>query len=274
MLGNTKDIWYRSIYITPEDFSLSEKTLQTPQPRRIGAEWVSVVKPHPKTPVILYCHGGGYSTGSSLYARFITSKLAAATSMDVLSFDYRLAPEHPYPAAIEDAMEMWNYLMLLGYGAKQVFLAGDSAGGNLALSLSLKLKEQGRQLPRAILLFSPWTDLTSSGESMSTMQKWDPVLDPAYIDKMIGAYVGSQDPTNPMISPLFGDYTNFVPLYIQVGQNEVLLDDSTRLYDNLTKAKVEAKLDIFPDMWHVFQMTPFQAAKEAIDKAAEFLFEH
>ena len=129
----------------------------------IPAEWVSVKRSHMKKFVIFYCHGGGYNTGSYHYARSITNKLSSSTSMDVLSFDYRLAPEYPYPAATEDAMAVWDYLMYLGYGARDVIVAGDSAGGNLALSFVLKLKEQKRILPRGLILFSPWTDLTGSG---------------------------------------------------------------------------------------------------------------
>ena len=123
------------------------------------AEWLSVNRAHMKKYVILYCHGGGYMTGSSLYARTLTTKLAGSTSMDVLCFDYRLAPENPYPAALEDAVKAWDYLMLLGYGALDVILAGDSAGGNLALALMHKLKAEGRHLPRGVVLMSPWTDL-------------------------------------------------------------------------------------------------------------------
>ena len=121
----------------------------------IRAEWVSVRRSHMRKYVLLYCHGGGYNTGSLKYARSITNKLAASTSMDVLSFDYRLAPEHPYPAALNDAVKVWDYLMYLGYGARDVILAGDSAGGNLALVLTLMLKEQHRILPRGLVLFSP-----------------------------------------------------------------------------------------------------------------------
>ena len=148
LLGNVK-----AVTITP--FAIED----------MEAEWLCVDRVHMKKYVILYCHGGGYSTGSSVYARTLTTKLAESTSMDVLSFDYRLAPEHPYPAATEDAMKAWNYLMLLGYGARDIIIAGDSAGGNLALSLVLKLKEEKRLLPRGLVLLSPWTDLTSSGKS-------------------------------------------------------------------------------------------------------------
>lgn len=256
ILSNTRDINYREINI-----------------EGMYAEWVSVNRAHMKKYVILHCHGGGYSTGSSLYARTLTSKLAASTSMDVLCFDYRLAPENPYPAATEDAMKVWNYLMLLGYGARDVILTGDSAGGNLALSLALKLKEEGRLLPRGIVLMSPWTDLTSSGKSFETKAKVDPVLDRAYIDRMIKAYAEGQNLENPFVSPLFGDFHGFPPTYIQVGENEILLSDSLRLHEAFVDANVSVKIDTYPGMWHVFQMSPVKAARDAMDKNAEFIYD-
>ena len=256
ILGNTREISYHEVDIGG-----------------MYGEWVSVNRAHMKKYVILHCHGGGYSTGSSLYARTLTSKLAASTSMDVLCFDYRLAPEHPYPAALEDGMKAWNYLMLLGYGARDVIITGDSAGGNLALALVLKLKQEGRLFPRGLVLLSPWTDLTSSGESFETKAGLDPVLDREYIDRMVIAYADGQDITNPLISPLFGDFGGFPPTYIQAGENEILLSDSKRLYQTLLEAKVSVKLDIFPGMWHVFQMSPFKAASEAMDRNAEFIYD-
>ena len=191
----------------------------------IHGEWISVNRAHMKKYIILYCHGGGYSTGSSLYARTLTTKLATSTSMDVLCFDYRLAPEHPYPAATEDAMKIWNYIMLLGYGARDIIVAGDSAGGNLALSLVMKLKMEKRLLPRGIMLMSPWTDLTSSGKSHITKADIDPVLNANYINEMIENYAKGENLKNPLISPLFGSYEGFPPTYIQVGSNEILLND-------------------------------------------------
>lgn len=239
----------------------------------IYSEWVSVNRAHVKKYVILHCHGGGYSTGSCMYARTLTSKLATSTSMDVLCFDYRLAPEHPYPAALEDAMKVWNYLMLLGYGARDIILTGDSAGGNLAISLILKLKEEGRRLPRGLVLMSPWTDLTSSGESFESKAELDPVLDREYIDRMVKAYAEGQELTNPLVSPLFGDFIGFPPTYIQVGENEILLSDSVRLKQVFMDADVAVKLDIYPGMWHVFQMSPVKAAKNAMDKIAAFVYD-
>jgi len=256
ILSNTRDITYRGIEI--ED---------------MAGEWISVNRAHMKKYVILHCHGGGYSTGSCLYARTLTSKLAESTSMDVLCFDYRLAPEAPYPAAAEDAMKAWNYLMLMGYGARDVILTGDSAGGNLALSLTLKLKQEGRLLPRGIVLMSPWTDLTSSGESFVTKAELDPVLNSAYIDRMVDAYAKDQDLKEPLISPLYGDFYGFPPTYIQVGENEILLSDSTRLHQAFVDANVSVKMDVYPGMWHVFQMSPMRAAREAMDRNAEFIYD-
>ena len=239
----------------------------------IHGEWICVNRAHMKKYVILYCHGGGYSTGSSIYARTLTTKLAMSTSMDVLSFDYRLAPENPYPAAVEDAMMVWDDLMLLGYGARDVILAGDSAGGNLALSLVLKLKQQRRLLPRGLILMSPWTDLTASGKSYKSRAEIDPVLDAGYLKEMIDNYARGRELTDPLISPLFGDFEGFPPVYIQVGDNEILLNDATMLHKAMLKAHVSAKIDIFKGMWHVFQMSPFKTAYEAMDKNAEFIYD-
>ena len=239
----------------------------------IMAEWVSVDRPHMKKYVILYCHGGGYMTGSYRYARSITNKLASSTSMDVLSFDYRLAPEHPYPAAIEDALKVWDYLMYQGYGARDIIIAGDSAGGNLALTLTLALKEQGRLLPRGLLLFSPWTDMTHSGKSYQTKASVDPILSLDYIEEAIHAYAEGEDLEDPMISPVFADFTGFPQTFIQVGTNEILLSDSLKLDKQMLKHRVPVRIEQYKGMWHVFQMAPFKTAYEAMDEAAEFIFD-
>ncbi|MCM1251519.1 MAG: alpha/beta hydrolase [Clostridium sp.] len=256
LLGSSKEVEIRELEI--ED---------------IHGEWISVNRAHMKKYIILYCHGGGYSTGSSVYARTLTTKFATSTSMDVLCFDYRLAPEHPYPSATQDAMKVWDDLMLLGYGARDIIVAGDSAGGNLALSLVLKLKEEGRLLPRGLILMSPWTDLTASGKSHTTRADIDPVLNAAYLQEMTSNYAAGQDLKNPLISPLFGDYAGFPPTYIQVGDNEILLNDATMLHKKMVKANVSVKMDVFKGMWHVFQMSPFKTAYEAMDKNAEFIYD-
>lgn len=260
LLGNNKEITYTELDMNG-----------------VHGEWVCVNRAHMKKYIILYFHGGGYSTGSCVYGRTLTSKLAATTSMDVLGFDYRLAPENPYPAALEDALKVWDYLMLLGYGARDVILVGDSAGGNLALALTLKLKDSKRLLPRGMVLMSPWTDLTSSGKSFETKAEIDPILTKEYLDKMIVAYTtGTEEPQdleNPYISPLYGDFTGFPPVYIQVGENEILLSDALRLHKKMVEANVSVKLDCFEGMWHVFQMSKFKTASEAMNKNAEFIYD-
>ena len=239
----------------------------------MDCEWVRVQRAHMKKYVILYCHGGGYSTGSMVYARTLTTKLAESTSMDVFCFNYRLAPEFPYPAACEDAMAAWDHLMQFGYGARDVIVAGDSAGGNLALSLVLRLKAQGRLLPRGLVLLSPWTDLTASGKSYTAKAGLDPVLDPEYLQRMTRNYAQGQDLSDPLISPLFGDFEGFPPVYIQVGDNEMLLSDAVNLHKKLVKANVPVKIDVYKGMWHVFQMSPFKTAYEAMEKNAEFIYD-
>ena len=261
ILGNSKEVTYTEVDMDG-----------------VRGEWVSVNRPHMRKYVILYCHGGGYSTGSCLYGRTITSKLATAASIDVLGLDYRLAPEHPCPAALdamrtalEDAWGNPSALYRPGQQARKL-VAGDSAGGNLALVLTLKLKAERRFLPRGLVLMSPWTDLTASGRSYRTKAEVDPVLDAEYIDRMTKAYIPEgENLENPLISPLFGDFEGFPPVYIQVGENEILLSDSVELHKKLQKAGVPAKLDRFKGMWHVFQMSPFRTAADAMEKSAEFI---
>ena len=250
-----------------------ELTYQNFELGGIPAEWSCVERSHMKKYVILYCHGGGYTSGSFRYARSITNKLASSTSMDVLSFDYRLAPENPYPAALEDAMKVWDHLMYHGDGARDIIIAGDSAGGNLALALTLKLKEQGRLLPRGLVLFSPWTDLTMSGKSHKEKAELDPILSAEYLQRCRESYAPEMELKNPLISPVFGDFTGFPPTYIQVGTNEILLSDSTKLQRQLQKYHVPVKMEYYPGMWHVFQMSPLKAAYNAMDQVAEFIFD-
>ena len=238
----------------------------------VSAEWVRMNQGHDRRHVVLYCHGGGYTCGQLGYARILASKLALATGFDVLSFEYRLAPEHPFPAAIEDAVAMWDYLMYMGYGARDVIIAGDSAGGNLALELALKLKEQGRAQPRGLLLFSPWTDMTASGKSYRTCKTLDPMLTMEYIAAVREAYTGPDaDWSHPCYSPLFADLRGLPPVLVQVGTNEILKSDSEQLVENLQKAGVYAQLEVYPECWHVFQQMPIRRAAVAMESAGRFV---
>ena len=237
------------------------------------AAWTRLKAPHGDRRVILYCHGGGYTSGNLGYSRVLSSKLAHVTGYDVLSFEYRLAPEHPYPAAVEDALRAWDYLMYQGYGAENVTVAGDSAGGNLALVLCRRLKAAGRRMPRALLLMSPWTDMTMSGASYRERAEIDPMLTPEYIEAVRKAYAGDRDFHDPDLSPLLGDLGNFPPTLIQVGDHEILYSDSASLAAALREARVPCRLEVSEGMWHVFQMFPIKKAAAAMESAARFLLE-
>jgi acetyl esterase/lipase len=221
--------------------------------------------------IIFYCHGGGYMTGSCIYAREITTKLSKYNRCKVFSFNYHLAPEYTYPAALEDAYKAWEYVLSLGYEPRHITIAGDSAGGNLALCLTLLLKEKKEPLAKCLVLFSPWTDMTSSGDSYHANEVLDPILDNEYIKRAVNSYLGDTNANDPFVSPIFGDLRGFPPVYIQVGTNEILYDDSYSLYTKLLKDNVYAKLDTFQGMWHVFQMSPIKVAREAFEKVTEFI---
>lgn len=223
---------------------------------------------HEKRHVILYCHGGGYTAGNIGYAGILASKLSLHTGLETLAFEYRLAPEHPYPAAIEDAIKAWDFLMKQGYAARDVIVAGDSAGGNLALELCLILKKEGRMLPRALVLMSPWTDMTVTSDTYETLADVDPMITADYVKAVRGAYVGDVSDEEvykkEIYSPLFADLRGFPQTYIQVGDCEVLLDDSRKLAEKLKEADVPVKLEIYKGAWHVFQQMPMRKSIKAI----------
>ena len=239
----------------------------------IPAAWMRLQRVHKKKHAILYCHGGGYTSGNLGYSKVLASKLTQRTGFDVLAFEYRLAPEFPYPAALQDAETVWDYLMHLGYGARDIVIAGDSAGGNMALALCHKLKKDGRMLPGALLLMSPWTDMTCSGKSYTQRAEIDPMLTLDYLETVGKAYSGSADKKSPLLSPLFGDFRDFPPTLIQVGSHEILHSDSERLCENMKAAGVSCRLEVWDDMWHVFQMFPLRKSALAMDSMAHFLLE-
>lgn len=238
----------------------------------IPCEWIYPDLYHDKKHVILYCHGGGYTCGRLPYARILGSKMALACGIRVLSFEYRLAPEYQYPAALEDAIKVWDYLMMQGYGASNVIISGDSAGGNLALETCISLKERGRMLPKGMILYSPWTDMTLFSESYTTRKNVDPMITTEFVEAVRGAYLGDRiDFDNPYYSPLFADLSDFPVTYVQVGDNEILLDDSLNLVNKMQKSGTLAKVDVFEDGWHVFQQMPIVRAHKAISQVADFI---
>lgn len=239
----------------------------------MDAAWMRLSREHRRRRVILYCHGGGYTSGGLGFSKVLASKLTRATGMDTLAFDYRLAPEHPYPAAVEDALTAWGHLESLGIAPGDIVLAGDSAGGNLALVLCLKLREAGRGLPGALLLMSPWTDMTASGESLRGRAGIDPVLTPEYMYAVREAYAGGLDPSDCLLSPLFADFAGFPPALIQVGTHETLYSDAERLAERMLAAGADCRLEVWENMWHDFQMYPSKTASNAIQNMAHFLLE-
>ncbi len=241
------------------------------QLKGMSAAWVRPDWPHDKGRVILYCHGGGYTSGNLGYSRPLASKLTNVTGWETLCFEYRLAPENPFPAAVDDARKVWDYLMYLGYGARDVVVAGDSAGGNLALVLCHQLKKAGRQLPGHLVLMSPWTDMTASGPSYTQRAELDPMITVDYVRAVREVYAGGQDLSSPFLSPLFGDFSGFPPTLIQVGSNEILYSDSRQLRDRMVEANVYCRLEEWSDMWHVFQMFPMRKAAQAMENIGNFL---
>lgn len=173
----------------------------------------------------------------------------------MLTIDYRVAPEHPFPAALEDTVEAYEWLLSCGFKPEQIIVAGDSAGGGLTLALCMYLRDHGKALPCGLIAMSPWTDLTASGESYDTNYERDPLFGNTR-DSLIynKDYVGDADETNPYISPLFGDFTGFPPMLIQVGSYEMLLSDSTSVAEKAKKQGVKVRLSIYEGMFHVFQM--------------------
>lgn len=203
--------------------------------------------------VILYLHGGGYVMGSSDTHRKMVGHLAAAAGVRAFVADYRLAPEHPYPAAVKDAVAAFRGLLTSGVPASRIVIAGDSAGGGLSVATMLSLRDDGRPMPVAALLLSPWVDLTGSGESLKNRADVDLTVEAGTIGKMADLYLRGAKARAPLASPLFADLRGLPPTYIQVGDEEVLLDDSTRLAERMQAARCDVTIDVYPEMQHVFQ---------------------
>ena len=200
--------------------------------------------------VVLYLHGGGYTCGSLEYAKGFSSVLAAECGVRVFCAAYRLAPEHRYPAALEDALEAYQYLLKKGYAGHQILLCGESAGGGLIYALCLKLKALGLPLPCGLIGISPWTDLTGSGRSYEENREVDPSMSPELLQFYAKCY--TDDPADPLCSPLFGDVTGFPPSLLFVGGDEVMLDDTRLLHEKLLKSGCRSKMIVAPERWHAY----------------------
>lgn len=228
----------------------------------------------PKTPkagrVILYLHGGAYVSGCIEYAQRFARKLAFITSQRVLCIAYRLAPEDPYPAAVEDALAAYDYLLNAGYKAQDISLAGESAGGGLAYSLCLMLKLKGEPLPSKVVGISPWADLTLSGASYKSNRKMDPVLSEKGLRRDAALYAAGKQ-AEPLVSPVFGDLGGFPPSLIFAGGGELLLDDAKSLANRLTEMGSQCELIIEDGLWHVYVLFNIPEAKYALKRIAGFL---
>ena len=222
---------------------------------------------------ILFLHGGGYIIGSPLLYRHFTWRLATATRADVLSLDYRLAPEHPFPAALDDAVTGYQWVLGNGVEPARIAVIGDSAGGGLALALLLRLRDQGVRLPGAAVVLSPWTDLALTGASLAFNARVDPMVDVAQMRRVVGYYLDGADPRLPYVSPLYSDPTGLPPTLIQVGSDEVLRDDAVRMAERLRAAGCRVRLEIWPRMphvWHLF-VPLLPEAHRAIDDIGKFV---
>lgn len=225
--------------------------------------------------IILYLPGGGYCVGSYRTHAGLIGRMARACGHPILGVTYRKAPEDPFPAAVEDALKVYKQLVEDGY--KNIIIAGDSAGGGLALITTSVLRDEGyKQLPTAMVLISPWTDLTSSGDSVVRKKERDPLIDPRLLQVFAKKYSPDEDFKNPLISPLYGKFENLPPTLVQVGTEEVLLDDSTRLVKKMKEAGVSVEFEIWNGMMHVFQFFAglIPESNTAVKNIASFINRH
>jgi monoterpene epsilon-lactone hydrolase len=241
----------------------------------VPAEWVTTPGVVAER-VICYIHGGGYVIGSINTHRELASRLSRAASARVLVLDYRLAPENPFPAAVDDSTAAYRWLLSVGVDPARLAIAGESAGGGLTVATLVALRDAGEPLPAAGICLSPWVDLACLGESIVTKAEIDPVADKESMLMLAKAYLGDTDPFTPLASPLYADLTGLPPLLIQVGTAECLFDDAKRLVERARAAGVDVILEPWDDMihmWHMFAaMLP--EGQQAIDRIGEYIRQH
>jgi phosphinothricin tripeptide acetyl hydrolase len=237
----------------------------------VPAEWLRPPSAAPGR-VVLYLHGGGYVIGSPRSHRHLAAAIATAVRSSALLLEYRCAPEAPFPAAVDDAAAAYRWLLDQGVSAGGIAIAGDSAGGGLTVATLLALRDAGLPLPAAGVCISPWVDLTCSGASYATKADADPIVKRAGVDEMARAYLGAADRRTPLASPLFADLRGLPPLLIQVGSEEVLLDDSVQLAERARAAGVDATLEVWDQMIHVWHwfLPLLEEAEEAVAAIGRF----
>lgn len=253
----------------------SQTHVEKIQLNSISAEWVFANEAR-KDRAILYLHGGGYNFCSPNTHRELCAYISMASSAKVLLLDYHLAPEHPFPAALEDATQAYRWLLKNGFAGNNIALAGDSAGGGLAIATSIALRDDGNPTPSSIACISPWTDLTMSGDSIKTHSVIDPMLNLQSMKLMASNYIGDNDPRNPLISPIFANLEAIPSTLIHVGSDEMLLDDAIRMAEKAKSAGVDVTLKIYDKMWHVWHLNArlMPEAKNAVTKFGSFIRQH
>jgi acetyl esterase/lipase len=235
----------------------------------VPAEW-QIVPGAMEDKVILYIHGGGYIMGSPNFTRMISVRLGIATKARILSIDYQLAPEHPYPLGIEDCISSYKWLLSKGFDPKNIIISGDSAGGYFTLITLVKLRDGDILLPTGAILFSPATDLSLTRDSIIKNGPTDPILADLGIFWWNECYLAGADPFSPEVSPLYADLTNLPPMLAQVSTSEMLYDDARLFVEKAKKAGVDAILQTWDDTLHEFQIYDLPESTEAFDKAREF----
>ncbi len=225
---------------------------------------------NPPRQAILYFHGGAYMTGGLPYIRVIASRIAAAARVATLAIAYRLAPEHPYPAALEDALAAYDAMLAMGIPASGIVLAGESAGGNLVLSTALAIRDSGRPLPAGLACLSAWADL-AGGSTYRSLADVDPSLDPDSLLLAARHFAGDIPLEDPRISPVHADLAGLPPTLIHAGSREIVLGDSLLLAERMQEAGVDATLEIYEGMWHVFQLFPVPEARKALQRIGRFI---
>jgi monoterpene epsilon-lactone hydrolase len=227
--------------------------------------------------VLLFFHGGGYCSGSILSHRRMVTEAGRAAGARTLAVGYRLAPEHPFPAAFDDALAAWRFLQRKGIAPARVAVGGDSAGGGLTIALINRLRVSGDEQPACAWLVSPWTDLTMSGATLGTKDAADPLIHKGYLGELADAYLPARlDRKDPRVSPLFANLTGFPPTLVQVGSDETLLSDATRFAEAAGAADVAVTLEIWPRMIHAWPLwnAHLEAGRRAMGKAGAFMREH
>lgn len=236
----------------------------------------SIVPGSDPSRILMFFHGGGYCSGSIVSHRRLVTEAGRAAKMRTLAIQYRLAPEHPFPAAYDDALSAWRFLQDQKLAPADIAIGGDSAGAGLALGLITRLRDAREEVPSCAWLISPWTDLTMSGSTLSTKAAVDPLIHKEYLSELANAYLPAGiDRKDPRVSPLYGDFRNFPPLLIQVGSDETLLDDSTRLAARAGGADVAVTLEIWRHMIHAWSLwnAHLEDGRRAIAKAGAFIRE-